>query len=119
MENLGTVDKVYDEIDTNSQLQVGLGATPYRGYGQLDFGVDYKKSSETKDTWDSLFWGGQYSFGAMRLSSGYNTENVTGGISFGMNSLSVGLVYSSTRLPGDIGSESYNQTVFTQFGYKM
>lgn len=116
--NTGFIDRQYEEFGYRPGVDLGLGAEAPAPYGALEFGVDAHSSQLSQKGLEAFKLGSAYTLGATQLLFGLNSESVNGGVVFGFSSLNVGIVYSSTRIPGR-GQDEYNNTLYTQFAYQM
>ncbi len=117
--NAGRYSERYDQIDPADELQGGISITPeLLPWGELLLSLDYKSLTAEDSSLDKLHYGVSYSFGSMSISGGIDTHGISSGVFFSIQSISAGILYTTTKGLGD-DSQNYTQTVYAQVGWQI
>lgn len=116
--NLGSVSKEYEELKSPVETQFGFGFSPPLRWGELDLSLEYRSMNYEETDLERLRAGALYHFGSMYLSGGVDSNGISGGIYYSLDTVNAGILYSTTRF---INQEEsfFAQTVYVQLGWQI
>ncbi|MBT4760767.1 MAG: hypothetical protein HOO06_03630 [Bdellovibrionaceae bacterium] len=116
--NLGFVSDKHDELNVPVDYQVGFGITPPIRWGELQLALDYKSLTLVEADQAKFRFGGTYGFGAMHFATGLDVNGVSGGIFYGLQQATAGVMYSTTRITNE-DEDYFTQTLYVQLGWRI
>lgn len=116
--NLGTVSQKYDEFPEPTDGQLAFGISPPFTWGDLDLSLEYRSMTYEENDLKKLRLGALYHFGSMYLSSGIDSNGISGGVYYSLDKINAGIVYSTTQLVNQ-GESFYTQTVYVELGWQL
>jgi len=116
--NLGFVKGDREYLEDPIDFQGGVGITVPLGWAEMDFGIDYRSLSYDEVFGERFHFGTVFRFGAMSLFSGADHHGLSGGVSYGLEQINAGILFSTTQTPWS-SSDYYANTVYLQVGWQI
>jgi hypothetical protein len=116
--DVGYFDQAWAHVPSEPRLEAGIGVAPDLRWGRLELALNYRPAEVSSPLAESLRSGVSYSLGHLTGLLGLGSDYVSAGILFGVENLSGGLIYTSTRSPFAEKS-AYAQSIYSQLGIRI
>lgn len=116
--NLGALRGDTENLDDPIDVQGGAGITVPLGWAEVDFGLDYRSLSYEESGAERLHFGTVLRFGAMSMFGGVDHFGFSGGVSYGLEQINAGILFSTTQTPWS-SEDYYANTVYLQVGWQI
>jgi hypothetical protein len=111
--NTGYRSTSYSDVPEDSILDTGLSVSPQISWGQLEYSIHYRYSSELPNE-RKFRWGFQYGVEGLNLALGYDNDQIGLGSQFNVYGVGLGLMYLRNRIEDFAGRTSFEESGYLE-----